>query len=62
MIIDSPGYGYVFAPIALKKKWRNMMMKYLGYGVRLNLILLLVNTHIGLKSNDFQMLDDLQHF
>jgi len=39
-----------------------MMFKYLGFGVRLNLILLCVNAHIGLKSNDIQMLEDLQHF
>lgn len=49
MLVDSPGYGYVFAPVALKKKWRNMMFKYIGFGVRLNLILLCVNAHIGLK-------------
>lgn len=39
-----------------------MVFKYIGFGVRLNLILLCVNAHIGLKSNDIQMLEDLQHF
>ena len=62
MLIDSPGYGYVFAPVHLKKRWKKMMFKYLGFSVRLNLILLCVNAHIGLKSNDIQMLDDLRHF
>jgi len=62
MVIDSPGYGYVFAPIALKKKWRQMMFKYLGHAVRLNLILLCVNAHIGIKPNDIEMLENLQHF
>ena len=61
-IVDSPGYGYVFAPVNLKKRWKNMMYKYLGFGVRINLILLCVNAHIGLKSNDIEMLEDLQHF
>ena len=62
MLIDSPGYGYVFAPVHLKKKWKKMMFKYLGFGVRLNLIIMCVNSHIGLKSNDIQMLEDLKHF
>ncbi len=38
------------------------MFKYLGHAVRLNLILLCVNGNIGLKSNDLEMLDNLQHF
>ena len=38
------------------------MLKYLGFGVRLNLILLCVNAHIGLKSNDIEMLETLSHF
>jgi hypothetical protein len=37
------------------------MFKYIGFGIRLNLIVLCVNAHIGLKSNDIQMLEDLQH-
>ncbi|TNV77125.1 hypothetical protein FGO68_gene9294 [Halteria grandinella] len=61
-IVDSPGYGYVFAPVNIKKKWQKMVYKYLGYGVRLNLIILCINGHIGLKQNDLSMLEDLQHF
>lgn len=59
MVVDTPGYGFVVAPVHLKAKWRNMVFKYLGFGVRINLILLCVNGHIGLKSNDLKMLDDL---
>ena len=59
MIVDSPGYGYVHAPVALKEKWLKMMFKYIGHGVRINLILLLVNGHIGLKNTDIKMLEDL---
>jgi GTP-binding protein len=61
MIVDTPGYGYVFAPVKLKEKWSKMMFKYLGYGVRINMIVLLVNGHIGLKQNDLKMLDDLSN-
>jgi len=62
MIVDSPGYGYVQAPVSLKEKWKKMMYKYLGHGVRINLILVLVNGHIGLKGSDIQMIEDLEHF
>jgi len=63
MVVDTPGYGYVFAPAHYKAKWRNMIFKYLGFGVRINMIgfpkLMPSN---GLKSSDIQMLDDLKHF
>jgi GTP-binding protein EngB required for normal cell division len=59
ILIDSPGYGYVFAPLKLKKKWKQMMFKYLGHSVRLNLIILCINGHIGLKQNDIEMIEDL---
>lgn len=59
MIVDSPGYGYVYAPIKLKEKWLKMMYKYLGFGVRINLILFCVNAHIGLQNKDIRMLEDL---
>lgn len=62
MIVDTPGYGYVFAPIHLKEKWRKMVFKYLGFGVRINMILFCVNGHIGLKQNDLKMLEDLKYF
>lgn len=61
MIVDTPGYGYMFAPLHLKQKWRKMLFKYLGFGVRINMIVLCVNGTIGLKKNDLQMLEDLKH-
>ena len=52
MIVDGPGYGYVVAPVKLKEAWKKMIFKYLGHAVRLNMIVFVVNGHIGLKSND----------
>lgn len=43
MVVDTPGYGYVFAPAHFKAKWKNMIFKYLGFGVRINMIVFLVN-------------------
>jgi GTP-binding protein len=62
MIVDTPGYGFIYAPVKLKEKWRKMLFKYLGFGVRINHILFCVNGHIGLKNSDIKMLEDLQHF
>ena len=59
MVVDTPGYGYIAAPEHLKAKWRNMLFKYLGHGVRVNLLLLLVNAHLGLRASDMRMLEDL---
>ena len=42
-VVDTPGYGYAVAPAKLRTKWKPMMFKYLGFGVRINLILMLVN-------------------
>lgn len=39
-----------------------MVYKYMGHAVRCNLVLLCVNGHIGLKQNDIEMIEDLQHF
>ncbi|CDW75696.1 gtp-binding protein [Stylonychia lemnae] len=62
IIVDTPGYGFVVAPIHLKEKWRKMVFKYLGFGVRINMIMLLVNGKFGLKSNDIKTLEDLKYF
>jgi len=39
-----------------------MVFKYLGFGVRINMIMLCINGKYGLKSNDLRMLDDLKYF
>lgn len=62
MIVDTPGYGYVFAPAHFKAKWKNMTFKYLGFGVRINLIVFLVNAQFGLKPSDIKMIEDLKYF
>lgn len=59
--MDTPGYGFIVAPKHLKDKWRKMVLSYLGFGVRINMICLLVNAHIGLKANDIRMLEDLSN-
>lgn len=62
MIIDSPGYGYTYAPRKVRDQWSKMMVGYLSHAVRLNLVILLVNADLGLKTCDFEMLDKLKHY
>ena len=62
MVIDTPGYGFVYAPAHLKAKWKNMIFKYLGFGVRINMIMFLVNAQFGLKASDIKMIEDLKYF
>ena len=37
MIIDSPGYGYTYAPVKIKREWQKLHNGYLSHAVRLNL-------------------------
>ena len=62
MLVDSPGYGRTAAPVKLKEKWWRMVIKYLCYGVRLNLILLCIPAHRGLQGQDLQVIEELKHF
>jgi len=62
MIIDSPGYGYTYAPRKVRDQWSKMMVGYLSHAVRLNLVILLINADLGLKTCDFEMLDKLNHY
>ena len=61
MIVDSPGYGRTKAPIKLKERWWKMVLKYICYGVRLNMILLCVPCNRGLTSHDFKVLNQLKY-
>lgn len=42
-IVDSPGYGHTYVPVKVKSQFKKLMNGYLSHGVRLNLVLLLVN-------------------
>jgi len=59
LIVDTPGYGYSYIPIKVRQKLQKMLYAYLGMGVRVNLILLAINGHIGIKATDREMLDAL---
>ena len=62
MVIDSPGYGYTHAPVKVKNQWKKLMQMYLSHAVRLRLVVMLVDSKIGLKGSDRQMLQTLYYY
>ena len=62
MLIDSPGYGYTSVPVKVKNQFKKLMAMYLSHAVRLNLVLMLVDAKVGLKSSDREMLEKLHYY
>jgi GTP-binding protein len=62
VLVDSPGFGYVRAPLRVKKKFRKMIFKKVADTATLLKIYFLVNGNIGLKATDVDMLDQLDNF
>jgi GTP-binding protein len=61
-IIDSPGFGYVNGPVILRKKFKYLIYSYINFGVRLNMILYLINGEYGIKNVDMEELEFLNKF
>ena len=61
MIIDSPGYGDANAPFEVRHGYRMMLNKYMGYGIRLNLICMCIDASKGVVQDDLDYLTDMQH-
>ena len=62
LLVDVPGHGWGNYPLKVRKKYEKMMNLYFGFGVRINLIMYLVKTMQGLKEEDYQRLEEMQHF
>lgn len=61
ILADLPGYGFAFTSEAKAAKWKELMQHYLlNRGKSLKRVLLLVDSRHGLKSADFEFLDNLQ--
>ena len=59
--VDLPGYGYAKVPIAVKKKWHELMEKYLTQRKSLCAIILVMDVRHPLTEFDWQMVDWCQH-
>ncbi|MBI3119736.1 MAG: YihA family ribosome biogenesis GTP-binding protein, partial [Candidatus Hydrogenedentes bacterium] len=58
--VDLPGYGYAKVPLALKKKWNQVMVAYLRERATLRLVLALVDARHKPTENDVFMLETLE--
>ena len=59
--VDLPGYGYAKVPIAVKKKWHELMENYLTRRKSLCAIILVMDVRHPLTEFDWQMVDWCQH-
>jgi GTP-binding protein len=56
-IVDLPGYGYAKVPLAVKKKWHQMIESYLGKREALCGIVLMMDVRHPLTDFDLQMIE-----
>ncbi len=61
MFVDLPGYGYAKVPLAVKKKWHQMMESYLHKRDALCGIVLVMDIRHPLTEFDMQMIEWCEH-
>ena len=59
--VDLPGYGYAKVPVAVKKKWHELMENYLTRRKSLCAIILVMDVRHPLTEFDWQMVEWCQH-
>jgi GTP-binding protein len=58
-IVDLPGYGYAEAPKETVAGWTELIRQYLKGRVPLRLVILLIDSRHGIKTNDNEIMDML---
>jgi GTP-binding protein len=59
--VDLPGYGYAKVPVAVKKKWHELMETYLSRRKSLCAIILVMDVRNPLTEFDWQMVEWCRH-
>lgn len=59
--VDLPGYGYAKVPLAVKKKWHELMETYLTSRKSLCAIILVMDVRHPLTEFDWQMIEWCEH-
>jgi GTP-binding protein len=59
--VDLPGYGYAKVPVAVKKKWHELMESYLTHRKSLCGIILVMDVRHPLTEFDWQMVEWCEH-
>lgn len=55
-LVDLPGYGYAEAPVAVVRKWQELLKSYLSGRVNLRRVFVLIDARHGVKSVDDEIL------
>ena len=55
-LVDLPGYGYAEAPVAIVRKWQELLKSYLSGRVTLRRAFVLIDTRHGVKAVDEEIL------
>lgn len=56
-LVDLPGYGFARVPVAVRRHWEALVIKYLFERTELQLVLLVVDTRREPLANDQQLLE-----
>ena len=60
--VDLPGYGFAKVPLAVKRKWGQMIENYLLNRSDLKLVVILVDVRHSIQEMDVQMVDVVRHY
>ena len=55
-LVDLPGYGFAEAPVAVVRKWQELLKSYLSGRVNLRRVFVLIDARHGVKSVDDEIL------
>lgn len=58
-LVDLPGYGFAKAPTNVVKKWHEIIFAYLQGRPNLRRVFLLVDSNLGIKKSDSEIMDML---
>ncbi len=56
-LVDLPGYGYAAVSKKMRMQWDNLIIDYLRYRQNLKRIFLLIDSKLGIKANDSEIID-----
>jgi GTP-binding protein len=59
-LVDLPGYGYAKVSGAEQKRWQKLIETYIINNASLKLVFILIDSRVGLKDSDRQLIDWLQ--
>ncbi len=58
-LVDLPGYGYAAVSKQMRMQWDNLILDYLRYRKNLRRIFLLIDSKLGIKQNDSEIMEIL---